>query len=133
MVFPAFHAESTERLQIASSDDKYGTTSCCSCSNTNYQLSYFSDDFSWPGCGKVLQKQSFKLRADADTGLFGPAYDGAKPFSRPKYGVQNIWNDYRGVLGAKQYGDSYVVPCIAIEDCPPFDLHRFSLHVFQEG
>ena len=37
-------------------------------------------------------------------GLFGTAYDGANAFERPKYGVQNIWNDHRGVMGAKQYG-----------------------------
>jgi len=41
--------------------------------------------------------------------LFGDAYNDAKPFDRPKYGVQNVWNDYRGVIGCKQYGDSYIV------------------------
>jgi len=59
------------------------------------------------GTSSGLLKTS--AREKWEQGLFGPAYDGAKPFSRPKYGVQNIWNDYRGVLGAKQYGDSYVV------------------------
>jgi len=41
--------------------------------------------------------------------LFGYAYDDAKPFERPKYGVQNIWNDPKGVTGCLQYGDSYLV------------------------
>eukprot|EP00928_Gymnodinium_smaydae_P052972 TRINITY_DN37084_c0_g1_i1.p1 TRINITY_DN37084_c0_g1~~TRINITY_DN37084_c0_g1_i1.p1 ORF type:complete len:616 (-),score=77.24 TRINITY_DN37084_c0_g1_i1:145-1992(-) len=41
--------------------------------------------------------------------LFGSAYEDACPFDRPKYGVQNTWNDYRGVMGCKQYGDSFVV------------------------
>lgn len=44
-----------------------------------------------------------------ERGLFGTCYDKAKAFDRPKYGVQNIWNDWRGVMGAKQYGDSYMV------------------------
>ncbi|CAK0812388.1 unnamed protein product [Prorocentrum cordatum] len=30
--------------------------------------------------------------------LFGPAYDGVEGLDRPKYGVQNILNDYRGPL-----------------------------------
>jgi len=44
-----------------------------------------------------------------ERGLFGTAYDKAKGSQRPKYGVQNIWNDPQGVQGAKQYGDSYMV------------------------
>ena len=47
-------------------------------------------------------------------GLFGTAYDGAHAFERPKYGVQNIWNDHRGVVGAKQYGclDASLTPLV---------------------
>ncbi|CAK0852885.1 unnamed protein product [Prorocentrum cordatum] len=41
--------------------------------------------------------------------LFGGAYEDAKPFERCKYGALNVMNDYRGVLSAKQYGDSYLV------------------------
>jgi len=41
--------------------------------------------------------------------LFGQAYDDAQAFDRPKYAVQNVFNDFRGVMGAKQYGDSYMV------------------------
>ncbi|OLQ06872.1 hypothetical protein AK812_SmicGene9791 [Symbiodinium microadriaticum] len=43
---------------------------------------------------------------ERDTELFGGAYDDAKPFDRCKYGVMN---DYRGVVSARQYGDSYLV------------------------
>lgn len=50
-----------------------------------------------------------EARIKWERGLFGSAYEGAEPFCRPKYGVQNVWNDYRGVLGCKQYGDSYLV------------------------
>lgn len=49
------------------------------------------------------------VRTKWEKQLFGPAYDKAEPFDRPKYGVQNVWNDYRGVMGCKQYGDSYIV------------------------
>eukprot|EP00434_Breviolum_minutum_P041242 symbB.v1.2.036685.t1/scaffold5166.1/size30171/2 len=41
--------------------------------------------------------------------LFGGCYDGAPGFDRPKYGVQNVMNDPRGVVKCKQYGDSYLV------------------------
>ncbi|CAE7671489.1 unnamed protein product [Symbiodinium necroappetens] len=41
--------------------------------------------------------------------LFGGAYDDAKGFDRVKYGALNVMNDYRGVVKAKQYGDSYLV------------------------
>eukprot|EP00931_Biecheleriopsis_adriatica_P059040 TRINITY_DN35264_c0_g1_i1.p1 TRINITY_DN35264_c0_g1~~TRINITY_DN35264_c0_g1_i1.p1 ORF type:complete len:1490 (+),score=346.70 TRINITY_DN35264_c0_g1_i1:27-4496(+) len=41
--------------------------------------------------------------------LFGGAYEEAKPFERCKYGALGVMNDYRGVLSAYQYGDSYLV------------------------
>mmetsp|Transcript_16236 Transcript_16236/g.28362 ORF Transcript_16236/g.28362 Transcript_16236/m.28362 type:complete len:656 (-) Transcript_16236:95-2062(-) len=44
-----------------------------------------------------------------ERGLFGTSYDRATAFERPKYGVQNIWNDPLGVQGAIQYGDSYLI------------------------
>eukprot|EP00928_Gymnodinium_smaydae_P011787 TRINITY_DN14316_c0_g1_i1.p1 TRINITY_DN14316_c0_g1~~TRINITY_DN14316_c0_g1_i1.p1 ORF type:complete len:500 (-),score=113.16 TRINITY_DN14316_c0_g1_i1:34-1533(-) len=40
--------------------------------------------------------------------LFGGCYDGAEPFERPKYGVLDVMNDHRGVICARQYGDSYM-------------------------
>jgi hypothetical protein len=49
------------------------------------------------------------IRVKWENKLFGPAYDDAEGFHRPKYGVQNVWNDHRGVMGCKQYGDSYIV------------------------
>jgi len=50
-----------------------------------------------------------EARVKWERGLFGIAYDKASPFDRPKYGVQNIVNDFRGVMGCIQYGDSYIV------------------------
>eukprot|EP00928_Gymnodinium_smaydae_P043033 TRINITY_DN28924_c0_g1_i1.p1 TRINITY_DN28924_c0_g1~~TRINITY_DN28924_c0_g1_i1.p1 ORF type:complete len:1575 (-),score=290.81 TRINITY_DN28924_c0_g1_i1:312-4940(-) len=41
--------------------------------------------------------------------LFGDCYAKAKPFERPKYGALGVLNDYRGVVSALQYGDSYLV------------------------
>jgi hypothetical protein len=49
-------------------------------------------------------------RVKWEAALFGTAYDEKTPGGdRPKYGVQNIWNDYRGVIGCKQYGDAYLI------------------------
>eukprot|EP00930_Biecheleria_cincta_P043238 TRINITY_DN29706_c0_g1_i1.p1 TRINITY_DN29706_c0_g1~~TRINITY_DN29706_c0_g1_i1.p1 ORF type:complete len:600 (-),score=152.74 TRINITY_DN29706_c0_g1_i1:40-1839(-) len=50
-----------------------------------------------------------KVRKKWEKDLFGSSYDIAEPFERPKYGVQNVWNDPRGVRGCVQYGDSYLV------------------------
>eukprot|EP00913_Durusdinium_trenchii_P026545 g24905.t1 len=41
--------------------------------------------------------------------LFDHAYEDAKGFDRVKYGALNVMNDYRGVVKARQYGDSYLV------------------------
>jgi hypothetical protein len=56
-----------------------------------------------------LLKTSARIKWEK--GLFGSAYDPntTKHFDRPKYGVQNIWNDPRGVVGCLQYGESYLV------------------------
>merc|ERR1712032_893499 len=40
--------------------------------------------------------------------LFGGAYDKASAKDRPKYGVLDVMNDHRGVVTARQYGDSYM-------------------------
>eukprot|EP00930_Biecheleria_cincta_P039545 TRINITY_DN27178_c0_g1_i1.p1 TRINITY_DN27178_c0_g1~~TRINITY_DN27178_c0_g1_i1.p1 ORF type:complete len:1835 (-),score=290.54 TRINITY_DN27178_c0_g1_i1:77-5581(-) len=48
-------------------------------------------------------------RTGWETELFGGAYDNAKGFDRVKYGALNVMNDYRGVVKANQYGDSYLV------------------------
>lgn len=49
-----------------------------------------------------------KVREKWESDLFGKHYDQAKGPERPKYGVQNVMNDPRGVRKCKQYGDSYV-------------------------
>lgn len=54
-------------------------------------------------------KLDLKVRRKWEKNLFGSNYDCAAPFERPKYGVQNVWNDHRGVQGCQQYGDSYLV------------------------
>merc|ERR1719443_2362553 len=54
-----------------------------------------------------------KVREKWEKDLFGGKYDGAQGKNRPKYGVQNVMNDYRGVVKCKQYGQSYVV----LKDC----------------
>jgi len=49
------------------------------------------------------------VREQWEKDLFASAYDGAEGFARPKYGVLNAMNDYRGVVKCCQYGDSYIV------------------------
>jgi len=50
-----------------------------------------------------------RTRKNWEHELFGGAYDEAKPFDRCKYGALNVVNDYRGVVRARGYGDSYLV------------------------
>ncbi|CAE7483801.1 unnamed protein product [Symbiodinium natans] len=50
-----------------------------------------------------------RTRQNWERELFGGAYDDAKPFDRCKYGALSVMNDYRGVVSARQYGDSYLV------------------------
>eukprot|EP00927_Polykrikos_kofoidii_P022143 TRINITY_DN20730_c0_g1_i2.p1 TRINITY_DN20730_c0_g1~~TRINITY_DN20730_c0_g1_i2.p1 ORF type:complete len:1655 (+),score=292.53 TRINITY_DN20730_c0_g1_i2:723-4967(+) len=50
-----------------------------------------------------------QIRRQWESQLFGEAYQDVKPFERPKYGVLNVTNDYRGVASAAQYGDSFLV------------------------
>ncbi|CAK9074259.1 unnamed protein product [Durusdinium trenchii] len=56
-------------------------------------------------CG--LNNREVRDRWERD--LFQGAYTGCRDFERPKYGVLNVHNDYRGVVRAKQYGDCYMV------------------------
>jgi len=67
---------------------------------------HYRNQFETKTSGGLLKTSA---REKWERGLFGTAYDDAKPAERPKYGVQNIWNDPRGVVGARQYGDSYIV------------------------
>lgn len=48
-------------------------------------------------------------REEWEQNLFGGCYDQAQPFERPKYGVLDVMNDHRGVLCARDYGDSYLM------------------------
>ena len=50
-----------------------------------------------------------RIRKGWEAELFGNSYDEASPFARCKYGALNVMNDYRGVVSALQYGDSYLV------------------------
>ncbi|CAJ1360213.1 unnamed protein product [Effrenium voratum] len=68
--------------------------------------SHYRNQFETNTSGGLLKTSA---REKWERGLFGTAYDRASAFERPKYGVQNIWNDPRGVVGARQYGDSYIV------------------------
>lgn len=58
-------------------------------------------------CGALDPENNTRKRWEHE--LFGGTYDEAKPFERCKYGALNILNDYRGVVRARGYGDSYLV------------------------
>lgn len=50
------------------------------------------------------------IRKKWERDLFDSAYDrSGQVKDRPKYGVQNVMNDYRGVVACKQYGESYLI------------------------
>jgi len=49
------------------------------------------------------------VREKWERDLFGGHYDSAQGKDRCKYGVQNVMNDYRGVVKCAQYGDSYMI------------------------
>eukprot|EP00931_Biecheleriopsis_adriatica_P001511 TRINITY_DN10187_c0_g1_i1.p1 TRINITY_DN10187_c0_g1~~TRINITY_DN10187_c0_g1_i1.p1 ORF type:complete len:1911 (-),score=394.98 TRINITY_DN10187_c0_g1_i1:31-5049(-) len=72
-----------------------------------------SDDFyrnqfeTKTSCGAYDDNNSTRISWERE--LFGGAYDSAKGFDRCKYGALNVMNDYRGVVSARQYGDSYMV------------------------
>lgn len=57
--------------------------------------------------GRIDEGNTIRTAWERD--LFGEAYDDAKAFDRIKYGVMNVTNDYRGVIPASHYGDSYLV------------------------
>lgn len=52
---------------------------------------------------------SHSIRMAWEKSLFGESYTKASGFERPKYGVLDVMNDFRGVLCAQHYGDSYLV------------------------
>lgn len=59
--------------------------------------------------GKSCGLNNREVRDRWERDLFQGAYSGCRDFERPKYGVLNVHNDYRGVVRAKQYGDCYIV------------------------
>ncbi|GAB5368963.1 hypothetical protein AAMO2058_001364400 [Amorphochlora amoebiformis] len=50
-----------------------------------------------------------KARGGWEKKIFNGAYEGAKPFDRPKYGVLNFANDPGGVKRCYSYGDSFLL------------------------
>eukprot|EP00929_Paragymnodinium_shiwhaense_P081882 TRINITY_DN42956_c0_g1_i1.p1 TRINITY_DN42956_c0_g1~~TRINITY_DN42956_c0_g1_i1.p1 ORF type:complete len:903 (-),score=236.66 TRINITY_DN42956_c0_g1_i1:78-2786(-) len=54
---------------------------------------------------------NFEGRFKWESALFAGAYDGdeVQAFDRPKYGVLNVMNDYRGVCRTEMYGHSYLI------------------------
>eukprot|EP01084_Bolivina_argentea_P212695 361499_1 len=50
-----------------------------------------------------------KMRSDGEKKLFGPAYDTAIAFERPKYGCLNIGLSKTGCKKALSYGDGYFI------------------------
>jgi hypothetical protein len=59
--------------------------------------------------GKSGGLLNLDVRKKWEKDLFGGCYDRAEGGTRPKYGVQNVMNDHRGVVKCAQYGDSYLV------------------------
>lgn len=67
---------------------------------------YYRNQFETITSGGLL-KQDMRRKWEHD--LFMGVYDEAPAILRPKYGVLNVMNDYRGVVPCHQYGDSYLV------------------------
>merc|ERR1719487_1564972 len=67
---------------------------------------HYRNQFETATSGGLLKP---KVREKWEKDLFQGKYDNATGFQRPKYGVQNVMNDYRGVIKCKQYGDSYMI------------------------
>eukprot|EP00928_Gymnodinium_smaydae_P008916 TRINITY_DN13292_c0_g3_i2.p1 TRINITY_DN13292_c0_g3~~TRINITY_DN13292_c0_g3_i2.p1 ORF type:complete len:614 (+),score=131.72 TRINITY_DN13292_c0_g3_i2:46-1887(+) len=67
---------------------------------------YYRNQFETGSSGGLLKPE---IRKKWERDLFSGKYDSASGFERPKYGVQNVMNDYRGVVACKQYGDSYII------------------------
>eukprot|EP00411_Alexandrium_monilatum_P066956 CAMPEP_0175588774 /NCGR_PEP_ID=MMETSP0096-20121207/51465_1 /TAXON_ID=311494 /ORGANISM="Alexandrium monilatum, Strain CCMP3105" /LENGTH=675 /DNA_ID=CAMNT_0016892767 /DNA_START=35 /DNA_END=2061 /DNA_ORIENTATION=+ len=67
---------------------------------------HYRNQFETKSSGGLLKPE---VRTKWERDLFGGCYDKAKGFDRCKYGVQNVMNDYRGVVRCAQYGDSYMV------------------------
>lgn len=67
---------------------------------------FYRNQFETHTSGGIL---NYPRRIGWERDLFGGAYDGAEGHERPKYGVLDVMNDYRGVLNCQHYGRSYLV------------------------
>eukprot|EP00930_Biecheleria_cincta_P100161 TRINITY_DN91776_c0_g1_i1.p1 TRINITY_DN91776_c0_g1~~TRINITY_DN91776_c0_g1_i1.p1 ORF type:complete len:632 (+),score=108.65 TRINITY_DN91776_c0_g1_i1:34-1896(+) len=67
---------------------------------------HYRNQFETASSGGLLKPA---VREKWERDLFGGCYDRASGFERPKYGVQNVMNDPRGVVKCAQYGDSYCI------------------------
>lgn len=67
---------------------------------------HYRNQFETGASGGLLNTD---VRKKWERDLFQSKYDSANGFDRPKYGVQNVMNDYRGVVKCAQYGDSYMI------------------------
>jgi len=67
---------------------------------------HYRNQFETNSSGGLL-KQDVRKKWERD--LFRGTYDSASGFERPKYGAQNVMNDFRGVVKCRQYGESYMV------------------------
>jgi len=67
---------------------------------------HYRNQFETKSSGGLLKPD---VRKKWERDLFAGCYDSAGGFDRPKYGVQNVMNDHRGVVRCAQYGDSYLI------------------------
>lgn len=70
------------------------------------QDTHYRNQFETKTSGGLLKPD---VRKKWERDLFGGCYEKASGFERPKYGVQNVMNDHRGVVKCAQYGDSYII------------------------
>jgi len=67
---------------------------------------HYRNQFETNSSGGLLKPE---VRKKWERDLFAGCYDKAGGSDRPKYGVQNVMNDHRGVIRCAQYGDSYLI------------------------
>mmetsp|Transcript_78712 Transcript_78712/g.205281 ORF Transcript_78712/g.205281 Transcript_78712/m.205281 type:complete len:623 (-) Transcript_78712:159-2027(-) len=68
---------------------------------------HYRNQFETKTSGGLLKPE---VRKKWEKDLFDGAYDRSGQLKdRPKYGVQNVMNDHRGVVACKQYGESYLI------------------------
>mmetsp|Transcript_12392 Transcript_12392/g.36113 ORF Transcript_12392/g.36113 Transcript_12392/m.36113 type:complete len:555 (+) Transcript_12392:101-1765(+) len=80
--------------------------------NLSKMMKFLQDDTHYRNQFETSTSKGLLLpekREEWERNLFGSSYDGASPFERPKYGVLDVMNDNRGVMCARDYGDSYLM------------------------